>query len=119
MSSNTSVFQHRDWTSIPAERIAHGIERQVIWGNRLMVCRLRMAPRVVTAVHAHPHEQVTLVDRGTVRFTVAGEDRLSSAGDVLHFPSDCEHGATVLDEEAVLIDIFSPVRKDFLQGDGE
>ena len=113
-----SCFQHRDWTSIPAERLAHGIERQMIWGDRLMVCRLRIPPRVVTAVHAHPHEQITLVERGTVRFTVAGQDRLSSAGDILHFPSHCEHGATMLDEEVVLIDIFSPVRRDLLPATG-
>ena len=109
-----SLFQHRDWTSIPSERIADGIERQMIWGDRLMVCRLRIPPRVVTAVHAHRHEQITLVERGTVRFTVAGQDRVSSAGDILHFPSHCQHGATALDEEVVLIDIFSPVREDFL-----
>jgi quercetin dioxygenase-like cupin family protein len=112
-----SVFQHSDWAAIPAERIGQGIERQMIWGNQLMLCRLRIAPRVVTAVHAHPHEQFTLVERGTVRFTVAGQDRLSSAGDILHFPSHCEHGATMLDEEVVLIDIFSPVRQDFLSID--
>jgi quercetin dioxygenase-like cupin family protein len=109
-----TVFQHRDWTSIQAEYVADGIERQVICGDHLMVCRLRIAPRVVTPVHTHPHEQITLVERGTVRFTVAGEDRLSSAGDILHFPSHCQHGATVLDEEVVLIDIFSPVREEFL-----
>jgi quercetin dioxygenase-like cupin family protein len=116
MSSDTSLFQRRDWTSVPSEQIAQGIERQVIWGDQLMVCRLRLAPRVVTAVHTHLHEQITFVERGTVRFTVAGEDHISSAGDILHFPSHCEHGATVLEEEAVLIDIFSPVREDLLPG---
>jgi quercetin dioxygenase-like cupin family protein len=111
---NGTVFQHCDWSSIPVEQIADGIERQMIWGEQLMVCRLRIAPRVVTAIHAHPHEQITLVERGTVRFTVAGQERVSSAGDVLHFPSQCEHGATMLEEEVVLIDIFSPVREEFL-----
>ncbi|MBI3265307.1 MAG: cupin domain-containing protein [Acidobacteria bacterium] len=99
-------FQHRDWTTIPIERVADGIDRQMIWGERLMVCRLRFAPRVVTAVHAHPHEQITIVERGRVRFAMAGEERVSSAGDVLHFPAHCEHGATMLDEEVVLTDIF-------------
>jgi quercetin dioxygenase-like cupin family protein len=107
-------FQHRDWSSIPIERIADGIERQMIWGEQLMVCRLRIAPGVVTAIHAHPHEQITLVEQGRVRFIVAGQERVSSAGDVLHFPSQCEHGATMLDDEVVLIDIFSPVREEFL-----
>lgn len=115
---SSSDFQHRDWSTVPVHRVGEGIERQTIWGDRLMVCRLRFAPHVVTPVHTHPHEQITLVERGRVRFTVASVDRVSSAGDVLHFPSQVAHGATVLDEEAVLIDIFSPVRDDLLPGGG-
>jgi len=111
------AFQHTDWASIPVERIADGIERQMIWGERLMVCRLRFAPGVVTAVHAHPHEQITLVERGSVRFTVDGQERVAAAGDVLHFPAHVRHGATMLDEEVVLVDIFSPIREDFLPAD--
>jgi len=107
-------FQHRDWSTIPVERVGEGIERQMIWGDRVMVCRLRFRPHVVTTVHTHPHEQITLVERGRVRFTIDGRDRTAGAGDVLHFPSEVAHGATVLDEEAVLIDIFSPIREDFL-----
>ncbi len=112
-------LQHAGWDSIPARRIADGIERQMIWGERLMVCRLRFAPHVVTPIHTHPHEQITLVLAGRVTFTVGGLARAASAGDVLYFPSHVEHGATVLDEEAVLIDIFSPVREDFLPGGGD
>jgi quercetin dioxygenase-like cupin family protein len=107
-------FQHRDWSSIPVDRVGEGIERQMIWGERLMVCRLRFAPHVITAVHTHPHEQITIVDKGRVVFTVDGQERTASAGDVLHFPSGVRHGATMLDEEVVLIDIFTPVREDFL-----
>lgn len=106
----------QDWTTIPSERIAEGIERQLMWGDRVMVCRLRCAPGVVTAAHSHPHEQITLVERGRVNFTVDGRDYVASAGDVLHFRSGCRHGATMLDEEVVLIDIFSPIREDFLAG---
>jgi len=104
----------QDWTTLPSEPIAEGISRQMVWGDRVMVCRLTFAPGVVTAVHSHPHEQIALVERGRVRFTVDGRDYLASAGDILHFRSGCEHGATILDEGAVVIDIFSPVREDFL-----
>jgi len=113
-----AAFQHEDWASIPVEQVAEGIERQMIWGDRMMVCRLRIAPRTVTPLHSHPHEQITLVERGRVLFTVAGQERVTSAGDVLHFPPHCEHGATMLGEEVVLIDIFSPVREDFLPPTG-
>lgn len=106
----------RNWAEIPATRLAEGIQRQMIWGKRLMICRLTFAPRVVTPIHAHPHEQMTLVERGRVEFTIAGQRRIVSAGDVLVFPSGVEHGATMLDEPVVLIDIFSPIREDFLPG---
>jgi quercetin dioxygenase-like cupin family protein len=111
---SVAEFQHRGWADIPVEKIADGIERQMIWGKRLMVCRLRLAPHVVTTVHSHAHEQITLVERGRVVFTIGDEQRIASAGDVLHFPPDVRHGATMLDEEVVLLDIFSPVREDFL-----
>jgi len=107
-------FQDRDWTKIPVERLADGTERQMIWGERLTVCRLRFAPGIVTPVHTHTHEQITIVERGRVLFTIDDQQRIVSAGEVLHFPPNMQHGATMLDEEVVLIDIFSPVREDFL-----
>lgn len=117
-TESVAAFAHRAWDEIPAERVAEGAQRQMVWGDRLMVCRIRFAPGVVTAVHSHPHEQITLVERGRVQFFIDGERRVAAAGDVLRFPSNVEHGATMLDEEVVLIDIFSPVREDFLGGGG-
>jgi len=114
MNPVVAAFQHKDWASHPSERLAEGIERQMIWGERLMVCRLSIAPCINTPVHSHSHEQITIVERGRVRFTVAGLERIASAGDVLVFPSGVEHGATMLDEPVVLVDIFSPPREDFL-----
>jgi quercetin dioxygenase-like cupin family protein len=57
---------------------------------------------------------MTIVEHGRVRFTIDGRDHIAQAGDVLHFPSNIPHGATILDQETVLIDVFSPVREDFL-----
>jgi len=103
-----------NWESIPAEQVGEGIERQMVVGENLMVCRLTIQPRVVTAVHEHEHEQVTLVERGHVLYIVNGVERVCSPGDVLHFPPHLPHGATMLDEEVVLVDIFTPRREDFL-----
>ena len=118
MNKHESVmtFQHVDWESVPVERVNEGIERQMVWGDRVMVCRLRIAPRTVTPVHSHPHEQITLVAQGPVQFTIEDQARIAHTGDVLHFPSNVRHGATMLDGEVVLIDIFSPIREDFLPG---
>jgi quercetin dioxygenase-like cupin family protein len=114
LNTKTSA-NHWDWDSVPVEELGGGVNRQMIVGERLMVCRLRFAPQVVTPAHDHPHEQITLVERGRVRFIIGTEERIAQAGDVLHFPPGVWHGATMLDEEVVLIDIFTPLREDFLK----
>ncbi|OLE54671.1 MAG: hypothetical protein AUG51_07125 [Acidobacteria bacterium 13_1_20CM_3_53_8] len=88
----------------------------MVVGEKMMVCRFRFAPFLVTPEHSHTHEQMAIVVEGRVRFFIEGEERIASPGDVLHFPSGCRHGATMMDEEVVLIDIFTPVREDFLNG---
>ena len=109
-----AAFQHRNWSDIPVEQVAEGVSRQMIHGDRVMVCRLTIAANTVTPVHTHVHEQVTLVERGSADFFVEGERKTAHAGDVLVFPSNIRHGATMLGEEVVLIDIFSPPREDFM-----
>jgi quercetin dioxygenase-like cupin family protein len=109
-----SSAQHLNWAAIPVEQPAEGIERQMVVGDRIMIVRFRFEPFLVTPQHTHPHEQMSLVISGRVRFFIEGREQIASAGDVLHFPSNCLHGATMMDEEVVLIDIFSPIRKDFL-----
>ena len=109
-----TLFQHVDWSSLPIEQLAEGVTRQMIVGERVMVCRLVLAPRTVTAIHSHVHEQITLVERGSADFFVEGQKRTAVAGEVLLFPSGIQHGATMLEDEVVLIDIFSPPREDFL-----
>ena len=109
-----SLARHLNWTNIPVEQVAEGIQRQMLVGDQMMICRFRFKPFLVTPEHDHPHEQMTIVERGKVRFFIEGKERIASAGDVLHFPSQTWHGATMMDEEVVLIDIFTPVREDFL-----
>ncbi len=114
-SSLIGAAQHLNWANIPVEHPAEGIERQMVVGEELMICRFRFAPFLVTPEHTHPHEQMSMVISGRVRFFVEGEERLALPGDVLHFPSNSLHGATMMDEEVVIIDIFTPLREDFLE----
>jgi quercetin dioxygenase-like cupin family protein len=103
-----------DWTKVPTKHTAPGIRRQMVVGRNVMMCRFTFDPFLVTDEHSHPHEQITLVVKGKVKFIIDGKVTIVSAGDVLYFPSNNRHGATMLDEEVVLIDIFSPIREDFL-----
>ena len=106
-----------NWDRVEMEQTAPGIQRQMVVGQNVMICRFTFDPFVVTPEHTHPHEQMTIVAKGKVKFTIGGEVKIVSPGDVLHFPPNNRHGATMLDEEVVLIDIFSPIREDFLPDD--
>ncbi len=103
-----------DWDKVPVTEPSPGIKRQMIVGENVMICRFTFEPFLETPQHTHPHEQMTLVAKGKVRFFIDGVETIVSAGDVLHFPPHNLHGATMMDEEVVLIDIFSPIREDFL-----
>ena len=106
--------QHLNWSTIPIEHPAEGIERQMIVGQNLMICRFRFTPFLEAPQHRHPHEQMSIVVSGRVRFFIEGQERICAPGDVLQFPANCLHGATMMDEEVVLIDVFTPLREDFL-----
>jgi quercetin dioxygenase-like cupin family protein len=107
-----------NWLTVPRERVGDGVVRQMVHGETLMICRLTLAPGAISAAHEHVHEQMTMVEKGRVRFVLGSEERIFGPGDVLLFPSGFWHGATMLDEEVVLIDIFSPLRQDFLAPPG-
>ena len=96
-----------NWNSITVETVGEGIRRQMVTGDRLMMCRLQKAPHTITPVHSHPHEQITIIEQGRVRFHVDGTDRIVSAGEILHFPSNVRHGATI----ALPGSPFAPWRK--------
>src|SRR4028118_846300 len=85
---------HLNWSDVPFEQVGEGIERQMVVGEKMMICRLRFAPFVVTPEHEHTHEQMTIVERGHVRFFIEGMEGIASPGDVIHLPSGGRHRAT-------------------------
>ncbi len=63
--------------------------------------------------HSHPHIQCSYVESGEFELTIASEVRTLNAGDSVLVPTNAMHGAQAL-AEGVLIDVFTPLREDFL-----
>ena len=80
------------------------------------LCRVTMAESVRGDGAARPPARAD--DGGRVLFTIGREQREVGPGTILHFPSGLWHGATMLDEEVILLDIFTPIRQDFLPPGG-
>ena len=69
------------------------------------------------APHQHFHTQATYCVSGKFEFDINGEKKIVEAGDGVYIEPNLLHSAICL-EEGQLIDTFSPVREDFLTGEG-
>ncbi|MEF3274133.1 MAG: cupin domain-containing protein [Chloroflexus sp.] len=87
-------------------------------GNELMAVRIDAPRGSIAPAHSHPHEQMTLVIAGRLRFRVGDEWRELGPLDIVHIPGGVEHEA-VMEEDAIFFDIFHPVRTDLLQRQAE
>ncbi len=99
-----------DWNALPVDRPMALLERRRVIGDKAMISHITLHKGCVVPVHSHENEQFSAILSGRLRFTFgeggpAGMD--VSAGQVLHLPSNCPHGAEAL-EETVVLDIFSP-----------
>ena len=105
-----------DWNSMPAEQLNPQIVRRVVHTENLTIARLQIAKDAVVPEHSHINEQVATVERGALRFHVAGRDVVLRDGQSLAIPSNVPHSVVAL-EDTTVVDIFSPRREDWLRGD--
>ena len=91
-----------------------GVVRTVLGHEgAMMAVRNDFATGAIGTMHSHPHEQTTYVLSGRFLFNINGEEHEVKAGDTLHKNSNVIHGCTCL-EAGSLLDIFTPIREDFL-----
>ena len=94
--------------------VADGLKRKVVaYHDNLMMVEIHFKKGTVAAMHSHPHEQITYIISGKFEFTVGGKKAILVAGDSTFKQPNIMHGAVCL-EDGVLIDAFTPARKDFL-----
>mgnify|MGYP006200928741 FL=1 len=92
-----------------------GIRRKIMaYDPTLMLVKVDFEQGAVGAVHKHVHVQLTHIESGVFEVEIAGVKKVLKAGDGFHIPSNVEHGVVCL-EKGVLIDVFSPMREDFIQ----
>jgi len=66
-------------------------------------------------LHSHPHEQIAYVTKGRFEFLVEGRENVFlGVGDSIYFEPNVVHGGKPLEDESVLVDIFTPIREDFI-----
>jgi quercetin dioxygenase-like cupin family protein len=91
-----------------------GVRIQTCAAEKMMISVVDLEPHSIVEEHAHPHEQVGMLLQGRVVFTIGNEVKTLQPGDMWRIPGGVKHKVVVLEEAAKAIDIFSPIREDYL-----
>jgi len=100
---------------IDSESTAPGIVRKILaYTDELMLVENHFEKGAIGAMHHHPHTQITYVISGVFEFTIGTETRIVKAGDTLLKRDGIPHGCVCI-EPGILLDTFSPMRKEFVE----
>jgi len=92
--------------------------KTICHGERTLMTEYLLERGSTLPVHCHPHEQTGYLVKGHMRLTIGSREHDVGAGDCWCIPGAVQHGAQIL-EDSVAVEVFSPVREDYLpQGAG-
>lgn len=96
------------------EEVGPGLRRQIMgFDDKIMLVKVDFQEGAVGQLHEHHHSQVTYVESGEFEMTIGDQKKILKGGDSFYIPPHVMHGC-VCKSPGVLIDVFSPVREDFL-----
>ncbi len=85
-------------------------------GEKMMMVLNYTLPGHSVSKHSHPHEQIGMVYSGKATLQIGDEEKIVKKGDFYCIPSNVIHSDTCIgDEPFVMLDIFHPVREDFIE----
>ena len=84
-----------------------------VQGERITLAIVELAPNAVVPEHRHAAEQLGMVIKGRMHFTVDGETRDLGPGGTWRILGNLAHDVVAGPEGAIVIDVFSPVRADW------
>jgi quercetin dioxygenase-like cupin family protein len=105
-----------NWGEIVEEKLNDLMTRRMIHTAAMTVAKLRLAKGAIVPLHSHHNEQVSMVESGSLRFEMDGEEIVLRAGDVLVIPPHVPHRVEAL-EDSTATDLFTPRREDWITGD--
>lgn len=103
------------WDTLKADQLNEQVTRKMFWGDKIMVTEWWLSPDVTFPVHQHESEQISMVQEGEVTLVFPDEgDVTLGPGDMYVVKSMRPHGVRVGSSPARVVDLFSPIREDFL-----
>jgi len=87
-----------------------GLRFQPVTTDAVMTNFVTFQPDAEAAHHHHAEQQIAIIVSGDLTFTVGGETRVMTPGDLVVIPPHVPHGGQAGPDGCEVIDVFTPPR---------
>ena len=91
-----------------------GVDIFTMAGHAVMLSYVQFEPHAVVEAHSHPHEQLGMLLEGELTFTIEDQQQVLQPGDTWRIPGGVVHRVVAGDKPAKALDVFHPVREDYV-----
>ena len=112
-----SLVKHHNWKDVPARELKPGIIQRGFRSENVMVTYNLLNPGCQGSPHSHTFDQIFMIIQGRVKLHVEDEVFDCGVGSVVRIPAGATHWVEAPSPEdgtAINLDIFGPVRADYL-----
>ena len=92
-------------------------QKTLVYGDKTLMVEFLLQKGAALPRHTHPHEQIGYLVKGRIRLTIGDDVQDLAPGDSWCIPGGVLHGAEIV-EDAVAVEVFSPVREEYLPNAG-
>jgi unsaturated pyranuronate lyase len=99
--------------NLKTKTLADGVTIKAVSGEKMTMTVFYLAKGAAVPEHAHPHEQIGTVLRGTLELIIGEEKRVVSKGEGWVIPSHVVHKGHCIEGPAEVLEFFAPTRDDY------
>ncbi len=100
---------------LPERQVFPGVYLRIFAGDQLMFSIVRFVPQATVPTHQHHHEQIGMVLEGEMDLWIADERRHLAHGEMYTIPANVPHGAATTASTCLVLDVFHPLREEYVR----
>lgn len=113
------IFNRNSDKKAIVRNLTEQINTRIFVGTGSMLSFVTIPPHSQGSIHKHPEEQWGVLLEGTCLRMQEDQEFEMEVGDLWYTPGNVLHGIRTTDQQAVVLDIFSPPREAYRQkGEG-
>jgi len=103
-------------SELKAKKMLEDSTLKAVANKNTMVTFFEFGPNTsIMPKHKHPHEQTSIMLEGSIKMIAGGESRILKVGEGVVIPPNVEHEVIPLEPNTKIMDVFYPIREEYLE----